>query len=330
MKTCHYLLVLALSITLLGCNRAQSRTENNDNQLLFATEMPDEEEDDEVSIVSSPDGRICLYRRNIQTRDASMGWSIIYDVKDDGMVYTYEGLPDWEGEPATLQRIYSLPHPRRHLYLFDAFFRISGSYGYQAFVAYELTGHELKRVAVLTDEQGDLSAETGFEYNFADYYFRFARALEYDYQYTWDEENGILYYPLLQEDSYQLNDRFIVYRWNGKTMKPTTDTVCNPRLYEPLRNYVSCLQHTKAGYAQVRVDSLPDGRLRYTAWDREQNVASKPNIILFGKREGDEYHFYNPPTYTYVVTIEDIPEVHVYYGDTIGQLDELANSYTEK
>lgn len=328
MKTYYYLLVFILSITLLGCNRTKSRPENKDNQRLFVTEILDEEEDDEVSIISSPDGRICIYRRNIQTRDASMGWSVIYDVKDNGSVYTYEGLPDWEGEVATINRIHTLPHPRRHLYLFDAFFRISGSYGYQAFVTYELIGHELKRVAVLTDEQGDLSAEMGFEYNFADYYFRFARALGYNYQYMWDEEDGILYYPLLQKDTYLLNDKFIIYRWNGKTMKPTTDTVCNPRLYEPLQNYISCLQHTKAGYVQVRVDSMADGRLRYAAWDREQEISAEPNIVLYGKSVGDECHFYNQ-THTYVVTREDIPEVHVYYSNIPGQLGELYSTYKE-
>jgi len=39
-----------------------------------------------------------------------------------------------------------LPHPKRHLYLFDAFVRISGSSGYQSFITYEQKGHNLKRV----------------------------------------------------------------------------------------------------------------------------------------------------------------------------------------
>lgn len=137
MKTYYYSLALALSLTLMGCSHSETNTDNKDNQLLFVTDI-NEEEEDEVTLVSSPDGRICLYSRNNQSRDASWGWSIIYDVKDDGSVYTYEGLPDWEGEPATVSHIYSLPHPRRHLYLFDAFCRISGSCGYQFFITYLL------------------------------------------------------------------------------------------------------------------------------------------------------------------------------------------------
>ena len=126
-----------------------------------------------------------------------------------------------------------------------------------------------------------------------------------------------------------MTDRFIRYRWNKKSLEPI-DTVCNPHLYEPLRNYVTSYQHFKAGYVQVRVDSLPDGQLRYTAWEREQDISEKPNIVLYGKRVGDEYHFYNPPTYTYVVTIEEFPEVRLYYSNVPGQLGELSGVYKEE
>lgn len=325
-----YLTIFALCAVLGGCTSAHKDTnsEKPDNQLLFVTDSIEEEEND-VTLVSSPDGRICLYSRNNQTGDAAWGWSIIYDVKDNGSVYTYEGLPDWEGEPATVNHIYSLPHPHRHLYLFDAFCRISGSCGYQSFVAYELKGHNLTRVPLWLDDEGNPTSEIGFEYNFADYYFRFARTLEYDYQYKWDEGAGIFYYPLLKRNSYYLNDRFLAYLWDGDMLKPHKDTLCNPHLFEPLQNYEECLLHTKAGYVQARVDSMPDGRLRYTAWDRDENVASEPNIILYGKRVGNEYHFYNPPTYTYVVTIEDIPEVNLYYSKIQGQLGELSGVYKE-
>ena len=326
MKTIQAFFVFALVATLCGCQSGNKTT--NKNQLLFVTET-NEYEDDDVQIISSPDGTVCFYVRNNTSRDASYGWSVIYDVRDMDSVYTYEGLPDWEGEASSICKIHSLPHPKRHLYLFDAFCRISGAYGYKAFVTYERKGHDLKRVPLLCNDNGELTCEIGYEYNFGDYYFRFARALSYDYQYLWDEDEGIFYYPLLNKDSYRLNDKFVKYRWDGKSLCPTADTVANPRLYEPLRDYITCYQHTYAGYVQVRIDSLPDGRLRYTAWDREQDISTKPNLILYGERKGDEFHFYNPPTYTYVVTIEDIPKVLVYYGDTIGQLRELYNTYKE-
>lgn len=324
-----FLLIMTVAAMLIGCQSGNKHTdEGQDNRLLFVTEI-DEEEDDDVTIVTSPDGRICLYSRNNAAHDAVMGWSILYDVKVKDSVYTYEGLPDWTGEASSIIRIHCLPHPKRSLYLFDAYFRISGAYAYQSYITYELVGHELKRVNLWKDED-HLFDEMGFEYNIPDYYFRFARSLDYSYQYMWDEENGIFYYPLLEPGTYLLTDKFACYRWTGKCLQPTGDTVCNPRLYEPLRDYVACLQHTDCGYVQVRVDSMPDGRLRYTAWDRGISVRTEPNIILYGERVGNEFHFRNPPTYTYVVTIEDTPEVRLYHSTDPGQLGELYGTYKEE
>jgi len=327
------LFVFAIAVALCSCQ--SSNKASSQNQSFIETEIEErvedesETEDDEVTIVSSPDGLVCFYSRNNQAGDAVYGWSLIYEVKGGNKVYTYEGLPDWEGEGASINRIYHLPHPKRHLYLLDAFTRISGAYGYQSFITYELKAHELRRVPIIVNELGEIVKEIGYEYNFGNYYFRFARALTYDYQYMWNEDKGVFYYPLLQYDSYFLNDRFVVYHWDGSYLKSTTDTVCNPRLYEPLQNYAACLQHTKAGDVQVRVDSLPDGRLRYVAWTSEKDINTQPDIVLYGERKGNEFHFYNPPSYTYVVTMEDVPEIRVYYGDTIGHLDKLTNYYKE-
>ena len=153
-KICNYFILLVMAVMLLGCAKTKSSSQTQDDSLLFVTET-DEVEEDAVTIVSSSDGQICLYSRNNHTRDASWGWSIIYDVKDGNKVYTYEGLPDWEGESASVNAIYCLPHPKRHLYIFDAYTRISGAYGYQSFITYELKEHELKRVPVMVNEQGE-------------------------------------------------------------------------------------------------------------------------------------------------------------------------------
>lgn len=303
---------------------------NNPSTMDYNFSILENSENMPVTIADAPDGSIRIYGWNNHMGGTCISWSAMYQIRDKGKVYTYEGLPDWEYDLYLITNIYVLPHPTRHLYLFDAYFREWSSQSYQGFIAYERIGQELKCVKILRGEDGELTNEIGFEYCVPEFYFNFARALTWDYLYQWDDENGILYFPLHRDDPYTyMTDRFIRYRWNKQTLEPT-DTVCNPRLYEPLRNYVTCLQHTKAGYVQVRVDSMPDGRLRYAAWDREQDIKTKPNLILYGERKGNEYHFYNPPTYTYVVTIEDTPEVRVYYGDTIGHFDELSNTYREE
>lgn len=329
MKRFFYLFIGMTCILLCGCAKTSEQMNSNESHLLFVEEEEEEVENEPI-IVDSPDGVIRFIGNNNHTGGIASGWSSIYQIRDNGHIYTYDGLPDWDGEPALITAIYCLPHPKRQLYLFDAYFRFSGSGAYQAFISYELLGHSLKRISVLRDDEGNLSNEIGFEFNVPDYYFRFARTLGYGNLYKWSEHESVFYYPIGKaENRTILTDRYIKYIWNSKSLEPTSDTVCNPRLYEPLRNYVTCLQHTEAGYVQVRVDSMPDGRLRYTAWDRKQDISEGPNIILYGQSVGDEYHFYNK-THTYVVTKENNPEVRIYYSHIPGQLGELYSTYKEE
>ncbi|MBO6075051.1 MAG: hypothetical protein J6P74_07980 [Paludibacteraceae bacterium] len=282
-----------------------------------------------LTIADAPDGSIRIYGWDNHMGGTCTNWSAIYQIRDKGKVYTYEGLPDWPYDNHLIAAIYQLPHPKRHLYLFDTYFREWSTQSYNGFVAYERIGHELKRVPIIRNEEGKLVSEIGFEYDVPEFFFHFARTLTWDYLYDWDTDNNILYFPVPRGDYHtSMTDRFVRYQWNTKTLEPT-DTVANPRLYPPLRNYVVSLQHTKASYVQVRVDSMADGRLRYAAWDRDQDISTIPNIVVYGERKGDEFHFYNPPSYTYVVTIDDHPEVRVYYGDSIGHLGEPGSVYSE-
>ena len=303
---------------------------NNPSTMEYGFSVLQKSDNMPVTIADAPDGTIRVYGWDDHMGGTCISWSALYQIRDKGKVYTYEGLPDWEYDQHLVTAIYELPHPKRHLYLFDTYYREWSSMSYTGFIAYERIGHELKRVPILRDEEGKLVSEIGFEYCVPEFYFNFACALTWDYLYHWDSDKHILYFPVPREDEgTYMTDRFVRYRWNKKTLDPT-DTVANPHLYEPLRNYVVCLQHTLASHVQVRVDSLADGRLRYTAWNREGDISDEPNIVLYGERKGNEFFFYNPPTYTYVVTIEETPEVRVYYGDTIGKLDELSNLYREE
>lgn len=342
MRKIYLLFTIVMFAALCGCTKKENKTDTTAEQPAFVEGMEEyveegaEEEDynnedyydeDEISVVSSSDGTICVYSKSL-SGSVYFGWSKRYTVKDGDSIYTFDGLPDWESEVSSINNIYSLPHPKRHLYLFDAYFREWGSMGYQYFVTFERIGHDLKRVNILRDDDGHSQCEIGFEYNTPDYYFRFARSMEDGNLYQWDEKNATLYYPVLIPDSYFITDKFVRYVWDGQMMTPTSDTVANPRLYASLQDYALCFQHTKVGSIQVRVDSLADGRLRYTAWKREQDISTKPDLILYGKTVGNEYHFYNG-TFTYVVTKENIPEVRLYNNNTTGQLGTLQSTFSE-
>ena len=302
---------------------------NNPSTMDYDFSILEHSDNMSVTVADAPDHSIRIYGWNNHMGGTCISWSAMYQVRDKGKVYTYEGLPDWEYDNYLITAIYQLPHPKRHLYLFDGYFREWSSQSYIGFVAYERIGHELKRVKILRNEDGELDDEIGYEYCVPEYYFKFASVLGWDYMYRWDDKNNVLYFPLPREDEYTyMSDRFVRYQWNKQTLEPT-DTVCNPQLYDSLQNYITGYQHFKAGYVQVRIDSMADGRMRYIAWDRNQDISTEPNIVLYGKSVGDEYHFYNQ-RHTYVVTKSDNPEIRIYYSSTPGQLGELYSTYSEE
>lgn len=75
MKTYNFFLYLIIAITLLGCTKAKTETDAQENELLFTTEIT-EDENDGVTIISSPDGLICFYSRDNRAGDAVYGWSL--------------------------------------------------------------------------------------------------------------------------------------------------------------------------------------------------------------------------------------------------------------
>lgn len=282
-----------------------------------------------VTIADAPDQSFRIYGWNNHMGGTCISWSVIYQIADKGQVYTYEGLPDWNYDPYLITEVYQLPHKTRHLYIFSAYFREWSSLSYRGFIAYERKGHELKRVKLFRDKNGELTDEIGFEYNVPDYYFRYATHLSYNFQYTWNADESTLYIPIGRtEDATILTDRFVRYRWNGKTLTPT-DTVSNPFFHPSVAGYQQVEQILQVEYHLVRIDSMPDGRLRYISWaGREIDITEEPALILYGNTVGNEYRFYNR-TYTYIVTKDEYnPEIRIYYSETPGKLGKLQSTYT--
>lgn len=287
-----------------------------------------ESENMPVTIADAPDNSIRIYGWDNHMGGTCISWSAMYQIRDKGKVYTFEELPDWDGDLFLITDIYVLPHPKRNLYLFDCYYREWSSQSYRGFIAYERKGHELKRVDILRGEDGELTSQIGFEYNVPMYFFNFARTLTWDNQYSWDADRQCLYFPVPREDAYtEATDRFVRYCWNGKSLEPT-DTVGNPRLHESLREFHTCYHHTRFEQFQVRIDSMADGRLRYSAWDKNDAISDTPWLVIYGKSVGDEYHFYNQ-AHIYVVTKKEPREIRIYYSTNPDELGEPYSTYTE-
>lgn len=281
-----------------------------------------------VTIADAPDKSIRIYGWNNHMGGTCISWSAMYQIRDKGKIYTFEGLPDWEYDLYLITGIYALPHSKRNLYLFDCYYREWSSQSYRGFIAYERKGHELNRVDILRDYDGHLTSQIGFEYNVPMYYFNFARTLTWDNQYWWDADQRCLYFPVPREDAYtEATDRFVRYQWNGKSLEPT-DTVGNPHLHESVREFHTCYHHTRFEQFQVRIDSMADGRLRYSAWDNDEPISNKPNLVIYGNSVGNEYRFYNQ-AHIYIVTKTDPREIRIYYSTNPDELGEPYSTYTE-
>ena len=279
------------------------------------------------SIVDAPDKSFRVYSWNDYLGGTCTHWSGLCQIRDGENVYTYDGLPDWFSEEMFyVTDIFQLSHPTRNLYLIGAYYNESSAFSWHVFVAYERIGHELKRVPVIRDKEGELTDMIGFEYSSSGYYFNYAKAVGFDDRYYWDHKSQCLYFPELRDDeSYLLTDRFYRYEWDGETLEPG-DIVTDPYLHRSLKNFLQQERVIKINQLLVRIDSLADGRMRYASWHGDSMMA-EPEIIVYGNSVGDEYRFYNN-TYTYVVTKDEYdPEVRVYYSSVPGQLGKLEYTY---
>ncbi len=156
-----------------------------------------------VHTVCSSDSAICIYGWDNRTGGQMINWSAVYTVRDeDNVVRVFEGLPDWSDDDMSLiTGIYTLPHPTRHLYLFESYFREWSAVAYTGLVTYERTGHSLRRVPLIRDAKGQLVEQTGFEYEALEVW---REIISY-----WDEPTHAF-----------LTDGYGSYQWNGTALEP--------------------------------------------------------------------------------------------------------------
>ena len=156
-----------------------------------------------IDTVCSPDSAVWVYGWDNLTGGQMISWSAVYTVRDDdGTSYAFEGLPDWDNDDMSLiTGIYALPHPERRLYLFESYFREWSAVGFIGLTAFERTGHTLRRVPLIRDEEGELVEQVGFEYDALDKWREIIC--------LWDDSTHTF-----------LFNGFPAYRWNGTTLEP--------------------------------------------------------------------------------------------------------------
>lgn len=287
-------------------------------------------EESSLGIADSPDGKIRFYEWISEMGGSYINWDAMYQIDDHGTIYTFSGLPDWDSEYAVPMDIFLLPHKKKDYYIFIYYIREWSSQSYYAAVSYELTGGTLKRVELFTDSEGKPTDRIDYEYNVPDYYFRFARACGFDYHFYFDEATSTLYYPLGWDEDYLImTDRYIPYRWDGKSIKRQTQTVGNPDLHTSLQDYVCLIQTLRIAdndTVLARIDSLADGSYRYAAW-RSKPMSAKPSVLIYNGTADTARYYFHADTITYAVTKESTPIMEVYKNSGIGTLGKLQRRF---
>ena len=169
------------------------------------------------------------------------------------------------------------------LYIRYAYLREWSTQAYAIAETYKLSKDGLEEVFLFETEDG-LSEEIDMEYNIPDWYFRAGRGEGFKWIFHYDESNQILYFPSTPEYNI-ISDRYIPYKWNGKTMLPLSE-VGNPFLHPSLRGYEILELLAKTERNIIRVDKIADGNYRYTAWPVAKSMYDSPDIIL---KNGEYY-----------------------------------------
>ena len=77
------------------------------------------------------------------------------------------------------------------------------------------------------------------------------------------------------------------------------------QLHESLRGYEEPVWIVYAGKYRIRIDRMPNGKLRYASWNKDKPISAPADLVIIGgeyggARWGDSYTFKNGE-YTYIV-----------------------------
>ena len=284
-------------------------------------------EENPLRITDSPDGKIRFYGWDSGLGGTCISWTTMYQIEHKGKVYTYNGLPDWDGEGVLPMNIYKMPHKSRDLYVFIYYFREWSSQGYNVAVGYELKGHTLKQIPLFVDQDATRHSKLDYEYNIPDYYFRMARAIGFDYQFYYDDQSATLYYPqarIKAGESLILSDRYIPYTWDRDCLLEGEETG-NPNLIRSLQDYKHVermVRFVSSATIIARIDVMPDGSYRYAAWLNEP-MSETPAMLLYNGMADEKRYYFRNKTHIYVITKEEIPVLEVYYSADPYELGEM-------
>lgn len=249
-----------------------------------------------IDIIDSSDGNVRYYTWDYPHAHTMSDFHTIIQYRWNSNVYCQK--------PATSEdnwyvlspnSLHILKGKKCNYYLTTAYFRESSNLGYMDFEIAELTKEGLRPVDFWN---------ASYEFFISDWYFR-TNGEGYDWLDYFDEKTATLY--VAEEDGLCLTDRYWCYRWDGFDMNLVgTETVANPYLYHELCEYQRIELFMRTSRNIIRVDQMSDGIYRYAAWDANQTISIKPEIIITGGSFDGSFYVFHNKGYKYFVNKNEL------------------------
>ncbi len=261
-----------------------------------------------ANVVTSEDGNLRFYYWNDGTGGTCISWRSICQYRSNGKIYTYRGDISQlkygkqneeyiESAPTSIITIYD--NSGSPIYLVNTYIKESSQWGYESIEAIKIENDKLTPVPIF-DVDGHRDMYTrGVEYTIADWYFRANNGEGWDWLFSYDNKNKILYIP---EAEPELSDRYSLYRYDGEKMH-YIGTDGGFWLHPSIRSFkfLELVLDTKD--YRIRVDKMFDNSYRYVAWENKITMNDTPDIVLLNgtfDEKNSNYHFKNKG-YEYIV-----------------------------
>lgn len=249
-----------------------------------------------IKIIDSPDGNVRYYTWDYPHAHTMSDFHTIIQYRWNGNVYCQK--PDTSEDNwyvLSPKSLHVLKGKTCNYYLTTAYFRESSNLGYMNFEISKLTKKGLQPVDFWN---------ASYEYFISGWYFR-TNGEGYDWLDYFDDKTATLY--VAEEDELCLTDRYWSYQWDGSDMELVgAETVANPYLYPELCEYQRIELFMRTLRNIIRIDQMSDDSYRYAAWDANQTISSKPEIVITGGSYDGNYYVFHNKEYKYYVNNNEV------------------------
>ncbi len=266
--------------------------QNNPESLSYPFKLL--QDSSEISIYTSPDGRLRFYSYDTHLGGTCIDWVTLIQYSngtdtiagefrpysDSEIVFdtnTMEAEEEYFG-PCIINGLLQFDcNNGEKLYVAECYMREWSSVGATDLVALKFNDGKLEKTEGFKTPTRKYS-DVGYEHEIPGWYFR-TLGEGWSWLNSLDSETNTLYIPLV--DGMDITDQYLLYQFNGSCLE-YKGTGGGFWLHPTIRKFKRLLQLYDSDALRIRLDELSDGKIRYCAWNAGQKMSDKPQITVVG------------------------------------------------